>query len=105
MDDIRMKPAIGERIKHLRNNALMTQDGLAAAAGVSIDVIRKLEQGRRHTASIRSLHRIAAALDVDLGDPAGSDWATGHVARRRCGRPTRGGRATGVGLLGSRRHP
>jgi hypothetical protein len=31
-------------------------------------VIRKLEQGRRHTASIASLHRFGRALDVDLGD-------------------------------------
>ncbi len=68
--DIRM-PVIGERIKRLRNGVLMTQDDLAAAAGVSTDLIRKLEQGRRHTASIGSLHRIAAALDVDLGELLG----------------------------------
>lgn len=73
MEDIRMELAIGERIKRLRNRALMTQDDLAAAAGVSTDVIRKLEQGRRHTASIRSLHRIAAALDVDLGELLGRE--------------------------------
>lgn len=67
MDDVRAESTIGERIKRLRNNGLMTQDDLAAAAGVSTDLIRKLEQGRRHTASIGSLHRIASALDVDLG--------------------------------------
>lgn len=61
---------IGERIRALRNG-WRTQDGLAAAAGVSTDLIRKLEQGRRHTASIPSLHRIARALDVDLGDLLG----------------------------------
>ncbi|MGH3974710.1 MAG: helix-turn-helix domain-containing protein, partial [Pseudonocardiaceae bacterium] len=53
--------------------ALMTQDDLAAAAGVSTDLIRKLEQGRRHTASIASLHSIAAALDVDLGELVGRE--------------------------------
>jgi transcriptional regulator with XRE-family HTH domain len=68
MDDVRTESAIGECIKRLRNGALMTQDDLAAAAGVSTDLIRKLEQGRRHTASIGSLHRISAALDVDLGE-------------------------------------
>lgn len=68
MDDLRAEAAIGERIKQLRMAALMTQDDLAAAAGVSTDLIRKLEQGRRHTASITSLHRIARALDVDLGE-------------------------------------
>lgn len=65
--------SIGARIRRLRNDVLMTQDDLAAAAGVSTDLIRKLEQGRRHTASIGSLHRIAAALDVDLGELLGRD--------------------------------
>lgn len=71
--DNRAESAIGDRIRRLRNEVLMTQDDLAAAAGVSTDLIRKLEQGRRHTASIRSLHRIAAALDVDLGELLGRD--------------------------------
>jgi transcriptional regulator with XRE-family HTH domain len=56
---------IGERIRALRKPAY-TQDSLAAAAEVSVDVIRKLEQGRRHTASIGTLQRIARALDVDI---------------------------------------
>jgi transcriptional regulator with XRE-family HTH domain len=73
MDDVLTQPTIGERIRRLRTGALMTQDDLAAAAGVSTDLIRKLEQGRRHTASIGSLHRIAAALDVDLGELLGRD--------------------------------
>jgi transcriptional regulator with XRE-family HTH domain len=73
MDDVRTQPTIGERIRRLRNDGLMTQDDLAAAAGVSTDLIRKLEQGRRHTASIGSLHRIAAALDVDLGELLGRE--------------------------------
>ncbi|MCA1708333.1 MAG: helix-turn-helix domain-containing protein, partial [Actinobacteria bacterium] len=68
MDGPQRRVAIGERIKRLRKAALMTQDDLAAAAGVSTDLVRKLEQGRRHTASIVSLHRIARALDVDLGE-------------------------------------
>jgi transcriptional regulator with XRE-family HTH domain len=60
-------------MRRLRHGAVMTQDDLAAAAGVSTDLIRKLEQGRRHTASIGSLHRIAAALDVDLGELLGRE--------------------------------
>ncbi len=56
---------IGERIRALRTPAY-TQDDLAAAAQISVDVIRKLEQGRRHTASIGTLQRIAHALDVDI---------------------------------------
>jgi transcriptional regulator with XRE-family HTH domain len=73
MDDVRAQSTIGERIRRLRNDVLMTQDDLAAAAGVSTDLIRKLEQGRRHTSSIGSLHRIAAALDVDLGELLGRE--------------------------------
>jgi transcriptional regulator with XRE-family HTH domain len=73
MDDIRTESTIGERIKRLRIGLLITQDDLAAAAGVSTDLVRKLEQGRRHTASIGSLHRIAAALDVDLGELLGRE--------------------------------
>lgn len=60
-------PTIGQRIAQLRGTRL-TQTALAGAAGVSVDLIRKLEQGRRHTVSISSLHRIARALDVDAGE-------------------------------------
>jgi transcriptional regulator with XRE-family HTH domain len=60
-------PTIGQRIAQLRG-ARMTQTALAGAAGVSVDLIRKLEQGRRHTVSIGSLQRIARALDVDAAD-------------------------------------
>jgi transcriptional regulator with XRE-family HTH domain len=59
------EPTIGERIRALRKPTY-TQDDLAAAAEISVDVIRKLEQGRRHTASIGTLQRIARALDVDI---------------------------------------
>lgn len=64
---MRDDPPIGERIRQLRNG-LMTQQDLAVAADVSVDLVRKLEQGRRHTASVANLHNIARALDVDLGD-------------------------------------
>ena len=56
---------IGECIRALRKH-VYTQDDLAAAADVSVDVIRKLEQGRRHTASIGTLQRIAHVLGVDV---------------------------------------
>ncbi|OLF04708.1 transcriptional regulator [Actinophytocola xinjiangensis] len=63
---------IGERIRELRNG-WMTQQELATAAGVDVSLIRKLEQGQRHTASVASLHRIARALDVDLGELFGRE--------------------------------
>ncbi len=58
---------IGDRIRELRQG-ICTQNDLAAAADVSVDVIRKLEQGRRRTASIATLARIAHILGVDLAD-------------------------------------
>ncbi len=61
---------IGDRIRELRRG-IFTQNDLAAAADVSVDVIRKLEQGRRHTASIATLARIARALGVELAELLG----------------------------------
>ncbi|ASO20997.1 transcriptional regulator with XRE-family HTH domain [Actinoalloteichus hoggarensis] len=61
---------IGARIRGLRGRVL-TQRELADAAGVSVDLIRKLEQGARQRASIGSLHAIARALDVDVADLLG----------------------------------
>lgn len=57
--------SIGERIKHLRGH--MTQAALAAASGVSLDSIRKLEQGQRYTCNVATLHKLARALDVPAG--------------------------------------
>jgi transcriptional regulator with XRE-family HTH domain len=65
-DDVRAESPIGERIRRFRHNVVMTQDDLAAAADVSTDLIRKLEQGQRQTASIASLSRIARALGVGI---------------------------------------
>ena len=59
--------SLGARIRKLRGEpTLITQRELADAAGISVDVIRKLEQGSRHTTSIATLHRIARALGVDI---------------------------------------
>src|ERR1043165_7350298 len=56
---------IGARIRKSPHK-LFTQRQLADKALVSVDLIRKLEQGQRHTASIPSLQRIARALDVSI---------------------------------------
>lgn len=66
-----MSETIGDRIKRLRPTG-MTQSILAAKAGLSLSLIRQLEQNQRQTASIGSLHSIARALDVDLGELFGS---------------------------------
>lgn len=87
---IPMKDAsIGERIRELRGSTL-SQRRLAERAEVSVDLIRKLEQGSRTGASIASLHKIARALDVDIADLLGKrhglpspDPDAGVVAIRR----------------------
>ncbi|MCW2900423.1 MAG: family transcriptional regulator [Streptosporangiaceae bacterium] len=62
---------IGARLKAIRRERNMTQEGLAAAADVSRDVIAKLEQGRRQWARAETLMKLANALDVDLSDFTG----------------------------------
>lgn len=61
---------IGERLRELRGR-LYTQRELAERAEVSVDLVRKLEQGARNSASVASLHRLAGALDVSLADLLG----------------------------------
>jgi transcriptional regulator with XRE-family HTH domain len=57
---------IGEQISRLRHLRRFTQDELAAASGVSVDVIRRLEQGQRNTARLATLSAIATALGAQL---------------------------------------
>ena len=66
---------IGERVRALRQNRYprMTQRELADAAGISVDVISKLEQGSKQTALLVTLHQIARALDVNVSDLLGAD--------------------------------
>lgn len=61
---------IGDRIYQLRTDRVpkLTQKALAERAGVSIDVVAKLEQGRKLSASLESLTKLARALDVSLGE-------------------------------------
>lgn len=62
---------LGERVHELRDRAGFTQVELATAAGVSVDIVRKLEQGQRHSVSIPTLHALARALDTSPGELLG----------------------------------
>lgn len=57
---------IGDRLRLLRDFRDVTQEDLAELAGCSVDVIRKLEQGRRQSAKLETLNALARALDVEL---------------------------------------
>ena len=65
----------------------MTQREVAERAGVSVDLISKLEQGTKQTTLLVTLHKIAGALDVDVSallaqpervDVAGEDQDRDH---------------------------
>lgn len=62
---------LGQRIRTVRKRRAMSQHDLAAAAGIAVDTVRKLEQGQRHTARIDTLARIATALDHDVAELIG----------------------------------
>ncbi|MFC4611739.1 helix-turn-helix domain-containing protein [Streptomyces maoxianensis] len=66
---------LGDKLARLRRLADLTQEGLAERSGVSADVIRKLEQRRKHSARLPTLHALAKGLGVELtsllGDPPG----------------------------------
>ncbi|GAB3159345.1 hypothetical protein GCM10027059_05440 [Myceligenerans halotolerans] len=67
--------SLGEKIRAARTQRHMTQNDLAGRAGVSLDLISKLEQGQRNSARLDSLAKIAGALDTNaaelLGKPKG----------------------------------
>ena len=59
---------LGDRIAQIRRRRSMTQEELADRAGISADVVRKLEQNRRTSAAIRTLHAVARALEVETSE-------------------------------------
>ncbi|NUS72225.1 MAG: helix-turn-helix transcriptional regulator [Corynebacteriales bacterium] len=59
---------IGENLARIRRARGHTQEELAHAAEVSVDVIARLEQGRKHTARWSTLSALAHALDVELSE-------------------------------------
>lgn len=71
----RMAEHLGDRVARLRRLADLTQEGLAERSGVSVDVVRKLEQRRKHSARLPTLHALSRGLGVELtallGDPPG----------------------------------
>ncbi|NEA59226.1 helix-turn-helix transcriptional regulator [Streptomyces sp. SID13666] len=66
---------LGDRLSRLRRLADLTQEGLAERSSVSVDVVRKLEQKRKNSARLPTLHALALGLGVELtsllGDPPG----------------------------------
>ena len=65
---------MGDRIAELRLRRNLTQEQLAGRAGLSIDVVRKLEQGQRRSARLATINALARALDTEpsflVGQPS-----------------------------------
>jgi transcriptional regulator with XRE-family HTH domain len=59
---------LGERVRNVRRRRGLTQCELAAAAGVSESLIKKLEQGNITDVRIETLHKIAVPLKVPTSD-------------------------------------
>ncbi|HEY0410722.1 MAG TPA: helix-turn-helix transcriptional regulator [Candidatus Dormibacteraeota bacterium] len=59
---------IGRQLKRLRNERGLTQAELAERAGVSPDLIAKLEQGTRQSARLTSVTRLAQALGAPVSE-------------------------------------
>jgi transcriptional regulator with XRE-family HTH domain/tetratricopeptide (TPR) repeat protein len=55
------------KLVQLRNNHGWTQEMLAGYAGLSCDMVKKLEQGARHSARMSTLSALAQALNVPVG--------------------------------------
>ncbi|MET8111146.1 helix-turn-helix domain-containing protein [Streptomyces prasinus] len=77
-----MAEHLGDRLARLRRLADLTQEVLAERSGISVDVVKKLEQKRKHSARLPTLHALAKGLGVELtallGDPPGVP-STGDV--------------------------
>lgn len=59
--------AFGVRLATLRNDAGLSQEQLAHAAGVERAYVSSAETGRRNS-TLTTIYKLAAALDVDPGD-------------------------------------
>ncbi len=79
---------LGHRIRALREERRMTQQALAAAAGVATDMVSRLENGHYTSPGLRTLLRIAdglalsvSALLPDAPGPSGTSPEAVMMAR------------------------
>lgn len=96
MDDEQLS-RFREQIGRQRKAAGLTQRQLAEAAGVSVGVVRDLEQGLTARPRPDSVRRLAAALGIALRQ-SGARTASGTTAARRL--PAAGG-LLHIGILGA----
>jgi transcriptional regulator with XRE-family HTH domain len=56
--------SIGDRLRNVRKRCGLTQNELAKLSGVSVSLIRKLEQGEKEDTRLETLRKLAVALRV-----------------------------------------
>lgn len=61
-----IKQRFGKHVAEYRKRRGLTQDALAAASDLSVDMVKRLEAGRIG-ASFDAVGRLADALDIDVG--------------------------------------
>jgi transcriptional regulator with XRE-family HTH domain len=59
-----MGASVGERLREIRKRRGLTQRELAAESGVSLSLIRKLEQGERQDTRLETVRQLAVTLRV-----------------------------------------
>ncbi len=65
MSELRVQ--FGRRLRHLRRQQDLTQEQLAEAAKLSVDLISNIERGV-NAPSFATLERLAAAMNVTVAD-------------------------------------
>jgi DNA-binding XRE family transcriptional regulator/tetratricopeptide (TPR) repeat protein len=69
---------IGPRLAGLRRARGLTQEQLAESAGLSVDTVRKLEQGAKRWAKLETLTALAHALNASVGELVDPSSAQRH---------------------------
>ncbi|MEK7214476.1 MAG: helix-turn-helix transcriptional regulator [Chloroflexota bacterium] len=68
---------IARRVREMRTRQHLTQEAVAAGARLAVRHLQKVEAGEVNI-TVRSLVRIASALDVDVSELLRPDDADGH---------------------------
>src|SRR4030088_3158390 len=78
---------LGENVGRIRKARNLFPEELAAAAGVAVDTVARIERGERQTTRTSTLHKLARALGVEpstlLGILPPQHEPTGDVADLR----------------------
>ncbi|MGK8520760.1 helix-turn-helix domain-containing protein [Nocardia asteroides] len=84
-----MSTDLGERLRSVRKRSGLTQRELALNSGVSLSLIRKIEQGERDDTRIATLRRLAVAMNCPLSALLGPDPRRPESASGELWLPTR----------------